>query len=692
MQLRSVTLRNWRSYAFSTFEFPRATKQKKVVLVGAMNGYGKTSLLMALYLGLFGRDGMSYLEVVTAQSEESERIRSYKQLMESILHRPALDAADEYLMMSVEIRFEDEDGHEFEVQRVWHFTSGGKLKQDDEEVVLTIDGKVKKVANQADASNKIADNLFSVHIMSCFFFDGEQAQRRVEAAGGVAMRQAIDALYGTSVLDELSDRLARYRDKIKPQSSDDDSVRATDIEVEKSKLVAIDDQLRTLRADHDALILDVAKENEALRAKSEKLGEITAGAIHDTHHLMRRAEELRQQVSALADKLQHGLVGLAIPIATRRLGSTIAKELNEEQENERDRISRDEMRKKADAVISAAIPQAGDTAVDPPLTSRQRSVLESMMRRVLVGTDQPDGTPETKPRWSFLGSADRALVLRRLSGSLSAGDDRIAHSAAEWGRLSVAKEAAQRKYTQFKDIEPRIKEITAAMDEITARRDQFDAKRRDREMQISGLQSNRTKLAASVGQMEERRKKLAPIERRVDLVQEVKLAIEDLRAELIPLVTEQLEELCSMHFCAMISEELKNHKVKLDERRGALLVSEAGEEISVNSLGGAQKRAFGLAFSLAVAAVSGRDLPLVIDTPVGNMDSRYRKIVLAHLATSAPGQVIFLSHDEEIAGEYDQHIDRFVSARFLVENRKARDGSGVSTVKPGKYFTARRSS
>ena len=52
MYLSRLTLKNWRSYADATFEFNEPTERKSVVLIGAMNGHGKTSFL---FLRLFER-------------------------------------------------------------------------------------------------------------------------------------------------------------------------------------------------------------------------------------------------------------------------------------------------------------------------------------------------------------------------------------------------------------------------------------------------------------------------------------------------------------------------------------------------------------------------------------------------------------------------------------------------------------
>lgn len=94
MHLREVVLKNWRSYQAARFTFPTPTSRKKVMLVGAMNGTGKTSLLAALYLGLFGREAMYYVEGVKLSDLEEEKQRSYRLLMERILHRSALAEED----------------------------------------------------------------------------------------------------------------------------------------------------------------------------------------------------------------------------------------------------------------------------------------------------------------------------------------------------------------------------------------------------------------------------------------------------------------------------------------------------------------------------------------------------------------------------------------------------------------------
>src|ERR1700676_5105111 len=100
MFLRTIRLRDWKAYANAAFEFPIPTKNKNVVLIGAKNGYVKTSLLEALTLGLNGRDGMNALARAITSSTDSDK-SSYDEFVERALNAQAIDQGR--TSMSIEI-------------------------------------------------------------------------------------------------------------------------------------------------------------------------------------------------------------------------------------------------------------------------------------------------------------------------------------------------------------------------------------------------------------------------------------------------------------------------------------------------------------------------------------------------------------------------------------------------------------
>src|SRR5260221_5092914 len=117
MFFRSIRLRDWKAYSNAAFEFPIPTKTKDVVLIGAKNGFGKTSLLEAIILCLYGRDGMDALARAVTTNSDAEK--SYDEFVERALHAEALQQGRNSI--SIEIVLEDAM-ERMKIQRKWHFT------------------------------------------------------------------------------------------------------------------------------------------------------------------------------------------------------------------------------------------------------------------------------------------------------------------------------------------------------------------------------------------------------------------------------------------------------------------------------------------------------------------------------------------------------------------------------------------
>ena len=171
MHLSEVTLKNWRSYRSATVRFPVPSARKKVILVGAMNGTGKTSLLAALYLGLFGREAMYYVEGVRHADNEEGKERSYRQLIERILHRGSLPDSDP--QVSVQLVFDIGEDDPLTVTRIWHFLPRGRLRDintsEGEEVIIQHQNRPRKYASWQEANNRIEELLFPAHVRQSFF-------------------------------------------------------------------------------------------------------------------------------------------------------------------------------------------------------------------------------------------------------------------------------------------------------------------------------------------------------------------------------------------------------------------------------------------------------------------------------------------------------------------------------------------
>jgi len=75
------------------------------------------------------------------------------------------------------------------IQRRWTFRQGGRVRDldsaDGEEVLVEANHRKKIYGTWQEANSRIEELIFPCNVMPCLFFDGEQAQARVEAAGAV---------------------------------------------------------------------------------------------------------------------------------------------------------------------------------------------------------------------------------------------------------------------------------------------------------------------------------------------------------------------------------------------------------------------------------------------------------------------------------------------------------------------------
>lgn len=213
MYLSRLHMTNWRSYADATFEFKKPSERRPVTLIGAMNGSGKTSFLIALYLGLFGRFGLRHCEGFRAIAEDD--INSYRQALAKYRRNNAEPDEPTRIELTFTPTLNDKDENEVRITRQWWFTSSNQPKQGEsfEELVIQIGDRTQRGTDPALAEEKIEKALFPAHITPAFFFDGEQAQALIETSGDAGIRRAVEVMFGSKVVAELSEQMRSYLSK-----------------------------------------------------------------------------------------------------------------------------------------------------------------------------------------------------------------------------------------------------------------------------------------------------------------------------------------------------------------------------------------------------------------------------------------------------------------------------------------------
>jgi DNA sulfur modification protein DndD len=86
--------------------------------------------------------------------------------------------------------------------------------------------------------------------------------------------------------------------------------------------------------------------------------------------------------------------------------------------------------------------------------------------------------------------------------------------------------------------------------------------------------------------------------------------------------------------------------------------------VSKSELSSGEKQIYAISILWALARVSGRPLPMIIDTPLARLDRDHRALLGQRYFPSASHQVIILSTDSEIDREFIPRIERSIAQSY----------------------------
>lgn len=116
-------------------------------------------------------------------------------------------------------------------------------------------------------------------------------------------------------------------------------------------------------------------------------------------------------------------------------------------------------------------------------------------------------------------------------------------------------------------------------------------------------------------------------------------------------------------------------------------LSKSGSDIVLpvevkQQLSAGEKQVFIMALYQALSQLNTINVPYIVDTPFARIDKEHRSKILEEFFKELKGQVIILSTDEEIVGEYRDMIDDIVSDTFVLKHTV----SGNTEILSNTYF------
>lgn len=692
MYLARLQLKNWRSYADATFDFNEPTERKSVVLIGAMNGHGKTSFLVSLYLGLFGRFGLRHCEGFAGN--DGTDIPHYRKAIADYRRSNADPDWPTEIDITLRPTIRDNDEEEVRIVRRWHFTGRNEPKPGAafEEVEIYVGGRLQRPTNLDKdplivAHERIERNLFQAHVAPAFFFDGEQAQKLIENMGGAGIKRAVEVMFGTKIVEEAADAMKFYLTRIHNAAGGKKKVseRQTECESKLKEREELNNVIGAKQAELKKLEDDQEQKEHQRSCLQDELARLGGGIGGNRDAILAAHARAEAEITAAEKALGDCWRSLGLALAVSRLAVPIQNRLKGESVREDwEGLKRGTLENK-EQVMAIALPEP-----DPLLGFLSKEAREQVRQRFIDALEKIYNPP--RPGWvdeyqlGHVRGEGRARVLLQLSQAQAQGAAKVKTAAKRLRDAREALEDTKSRVNRLQNDPGTSEKLGQQIAALNSAIQQDIRKAGAIENEIKKLKADLKTLNEEIGRIQEELAKLGPEQQRIATAERTMRALDAILEKLEPVTTARLEEYVTRHFVEIADRRFRNARISLPvSSPPELHFPDARDNRQLQSNSGFEKRAFGIAYTLALAEITRRRVPLVIDTPLGNADSEYRPRTLKALANFDLDQVIILTHDKEVEPDLVEHIRGQVSQKFLVEYKAA---EGLSVVHPNCYFAA----
>jgi len=688
MFIRTIQLRNWKAYEDAIFEFPKPGDHKNVVLIGAKNGFGKTSLLEAVLLCLYGKVAMGLLPRLSIDlASEDKRPVSYDDFMERALHAQA--ARHGKRSASVALLFQDEQsGEATHIFREWHFTGSGKHRRGEEQIRISQGAADEPLEHIFVPRNEevieyfsayIAQNILPPSLAPFFFFDGEQVQRLAQRGLSAQIKEGIEGILGVGVVKELQKDLRSYAvsHKSNIRGMADEKLRQIQAEVRliESRIESSEEKLSQLTLELDPVRQRRDELVEALKRSGED-----AANVDSKYRPLNEAQRER-------DRLQERLEGflcsdLALALVGEPLRNNLALRITAEEEQSRQEAARQQ----SDDKLARLLEALTNPPIEPPLTEQQVQSVSERLRSGWQFLWQPRPASSQAEYWHpYLSSPDRQAVQQRLHRieQLAFGD--LETILARLNTLDSSIQDHQRDISEWKDRGDRAKQMTSEIFQLSAQEKAI-------ELQVQSLQRE---LTADKGLLAQKRpallKELEAKQRnrpellKVGIAEKIIAVLEKTLADAYPLNINSLSDWMTEAYQALAHKK-QVRRIRIDEALNVQLIGESGHDLRNIDTSAGENQIFALSLIAAIGQVVRFSVPIIMDTPLARLDVEHRLNVLNYFTNRAGYQIILLSQPNEVHGQYLATIRTRLCARFLIEHEELGDGLGLNRVHPDAYF------
>ena len=642
MIIKRLQLYNFGIYAGdNSFDF---SLNKPVVLIGGMNGRGKTTFLEAIVLSLYGSNSATYKE---------SGYKTYGQYLRSLVNRDSWNQ-----QTFIELTFIVNDGTpiEYTVHREWD----SKKQRVSEKIDVLENG----VYNEFLTNNwsMFVENIVPSALSSFYFFDGEKIAELALDESNMQLRESIRSMLGLNILDVLKNDLNKTLRKRSRQQAV--SISKDSIEVLKQQQEEFAKAVSDKESEIKTLLLKTADIQDKIdhlqsnyESKGGKVVEQRAALIRD-----------KAELSTSLEQIQAELLSLAAGELPLRMVKDLIQEIKLQAEDEHNELVMQQLIERIDDLLHDYlakeqsgedackgfvdyIKQQNDASTSTPIYQVSEFALYQLNSLL-------DGTLERAKQTTF-DRIQRKKELQKKLGEIES------HLSLDINEDELSRITVLIKKKQEELVAAQVN-LSNANQELSSLRNTLNKKTVEVNSAVDSYLSE-----ASVTDENARMDKYTHMALRI--LDAYSIEVQSRKSDVLAAtITDCYHKLAN-------KQRLIDRITVNPETLEIAYLDHTGKQLYSNMLSAGEKQLMVISVLWALAICSKKKLPVIIDTPLSRLDSAHRASVVKNYFPNASDQTMILSTDSEIDRRYYELIKDSVGDEFTL--RYDEDSRSTTIVK-----------
>ncbi len=627
-------------------------RTRSIILFGGLNGAGKTTTLTAIRLALYGKQALG-LGVSN---------KAYEKFLSECIHR-ARNSLVQANSAAIELSFNYSsygDLKHYTVARGW--TVNGK--QTKEKLMIFEEGKPLNELNQEQCQGFL-NELIPLGVSELFFFDGEKIKELAEDENGLNLGESIKRLLGLDIIDTLRADLGIF---VRAKSKEIAGIKtAKKFEELENQLNSLERKIETTFEEINQLRPILAEHSENIsKLENNLLAQGGAWASSRESETKKRDELLAEK--KLLTKQLHEIIAGSYPLSLgEKFIAKALKQLRDESQARRVIETSSLVRNRVDSLNKSLKSKLNDEKAIKLVREEFKDLLEPKVKTALIH-DKSESQLHAIEQVVF----DAIENQRKSASAIYQQLTKLEDNLDKLGK-NIARAPEESK---LKPLIEKLNSLKADETRVLLKKQQLkdDYKRLLREaLELSRKLDNLSQMAL--------RSKTE--NRAISYAQNSRDILKDFSSEMTKQKIADLEKEFSRSFQRLARKEDIHIRASIDpDNFSVKLINDTGEVVDKNRLSAGEKQIYAISILEALATTSGRKLPIIIDTPLGRLDSKHRNKLIKNYFPHASHQVIILSTDTEVDEEFYQELSPSISHAYKLNY----DSKAGSTTPIEGYF------